>query len=172
MALVVEDGTAKTDAESYITVAAADAYHSARGNAAWTGADSVKEAALRKAAAFIDGRYRDRWRGSRRTKDQALAWPRVKVVDSDGFPVASNVLPTAVAQACAEAALLVVAGTDLTPVLEHGGALQAESVQVGPISESKTYRPSAPARATYTKLDDLLGGIIRVGSTSGYIERA
>lgn len=172
MALEVEDGTAKDDAESYLSVTDANTYHSARSNAAWTGADAVKEAALRKATAFLDGRFRERFKGRRRTKDQALAWPRVNVVDADGFDVASNAIPTALKHACAEAALLVIAGTDLTPVLEHGGAVQAESVQVGPISESKTYRASAPALARYTKLDDLLGGLLKTAGVSGYIERA
>ena len=55
MALVHEDGTGKTDAESYCSVTFADARHTAFGNSTWTGADAVKEAALRKAIQLKPG---------------------------------------------------------------------------------------------------------------------
>jgi hypothetical protein len=89
MALIVEDGTGKADAQSYVDVAGADAYHAARGNAAWatsTAEDGTattrpaeeREAALLRATAFIDATYRDRFPGYRaRGRAQALEWPRV-----------------------------------------------------------------------------------------------
>jgi hypothetical protein len=43
MPLIVEDRTGKPDANSYASVAQAEAYHTARNNAAWTG--STKRAA-------------------------------------------------------------------------------------------------------------------------------
>ncbi len=39
--------------DSYISLDEANAYHTAIGNAGWTGADSVKEVALRKATQYI-----------------------------------------------------------------------------------------------------------------------
>ena len=46
MAIVTEDGTGKSDAQSYLSLADADAYFTARGVSAWTGSNAVKEAAL------------------------------------------------------------------------------------------------------------------------------
>lgn len=174
MALVVEDGTGKTTAESYIAVADANTYHTARGNSTWTGEDGVKEAALRKATAYLDGRYRDRWRGKRSTKDQALAWPRLGGVDSDGYGIDPDSVPAAVAYACAELARLVIEGVDLTPTLERGGRTTSESVKVGPIEESKTYASSAPVRSTLTIVDDLLGAVLsrKAASGSAFLDRA
>lgn len=40
MSLIVEDGTGLPDAESYASVAFADAYFTARNNSAWTGTDA------------------------------------------------------------------------------------------------------------------------------------
>ena len=74
MALVVEDGTGLSTAESYISVADADTYHSDRGNALWTGTDAVKEEALRQATEYLDATYD--WKGSISLTTQALNWPR------------------------------------------------------------------------------------------------
>ena len=43
MALVVEDGTGLATANSYATVATADAYHALRGNSTWVGISTEKE---------------------------------------------------------------------------------------------------------------------------------
>ena len=104
MALVVTPGA--SDADSYTTVAFADAYHVARGNAGWAGADAVKEAALRRATAWIDGVYRSRFPGYRNEgRDQALEWPRASASDAQGWGIANDAIPAEVQQAAAEAAL-------------------------------------------------------------------
>ena len=43
MALIVEDGTGKATANSYVSLAVADAYFLLRGNADWAGPDTEKE---------------------------------------------------------------------------------------------------------------------------------
>lgn len=150
MTLIVEDGTGKVDAESYISVEDADAYFTARGVTAWTGATAVKEAALRKATDHMRQRYRARWQGMRRSSTQALDWPRANVY-VDGYLVAVDSLPDDIANACAELALRSLAG-DLSPDLARGGGIQSESV--GPISAS--YFPGADPRTVYAAVDDLL----------------
>lgn len=75
MTLVVEDGTGVTNADSYISIASADTYHTAMGNPAWGLADDAdKEPALRRATQYVDTQYQ--FRGSQLTSTQALAWPR------------------------------------------------------------------------------------------------
>lgn len=80
MPLIVEDGTGLDDAESYVSVAEADTYHTARGaETTWTDADSdLKEQALRKATEYIDSTFGGRLRSARSYPDtpQALEFPR------------------------------------------------------------------------------------------------
>jgi hypothetical protein len=156
MPLIAEDGTGRADAESYVSVANADAYHSNFGNTTWTGADPLKEAALRRATRYIDGFYRLQWKGYRRMSTQALEWPRVEVYDPSGWYVASDAVPVVVKQATCEAALreLVLPGA-LNPDLERGGAIKAESVDV----ISVVYADGATPRTVFTTLSDLLNGL-------------
>lgn len=78
--LTVETGAQIQGAESYVTAAEADTYHGNRNNTGWTGTEAVKEAALRRAAAYLDGHYRNRWKGQPvKPLTQPMAWPRVGV---------------------------------------------------------------------------------------------
>lgn len=155
MALTVEDGTGLTNAQSYISVADADTYHTDRGNTDWTSASSgEKETALVKATQWIDGKYRRRWRGIRSTAGQALTWPRSSVYDIDGFNVTG--IPARLKYATAEAALLIVQGENLSPALERGGRVVSETV--GPIST--TYESGAPATTVYSAITDLISDLI------------
>lgn len=119
MALITTAGAA--DANSYASLVAAAAYHTARGNTAWTGADALKEAALIRATQWLDGRYGDLWPGIRwKLRLQALDWPRVEAYDRDGTVLAYDAVPVEVVNATCEAALreLVTPGVlspDVTP---------------------------------------------------------
>lgn len=77
MALIVEDGTGKADAESPNSVSELDAYHSKMGNAGWTGSGTIKEQAARRASKFMEARFGTRLPGIRRLSTQALSYPRV-----------------------------------------------------------------------------------------------
>lgn len=146
MAVIVEDGTGLANANSFTTVAAANAYFSARGNAAWDALDDVddKAPALIRATDFMEQMFRDRWAGYRQTLAQSLSWPRYEVPIKDfgngyGFgrgysfygayyPV--NVVPALVANACAELALKIASGTELAPDIDR----QTSRETVGPIT--------------------------------------
>lgn len=78
------------DANSYASVADADAYFLARlGSASWTGTEP-KKAALISATRMID---RQMWQGTPTEDDQDLAWPRSGVVDRYGTAMADDELP-------------------------------------------------------------------------------
>lgn len=84
MSLIVEDGTAKLDAESLVSVAFADDYFDKRGNVAWLDLDdSAKEAALRIATDYVEAFYSSRFRGFRTNPAQALSWPRAGVAKNN-----------------------------------------------------------------------------------------
>lgn len=155
MALVIEDGSGRADAESYVGVSDCDAYHAARGNAAWTGEDDVKEAALREATAFVEDSYRGLWRGVRAKWGQALAWPRFGVVDQDGFQIASDQVPALLKSAVCEAALRAIQA-DLTPDLDRGGQVKRQKVDV----IETEYKDDAPAGRTYPEIENKLSCLL------------
>ena len=157
MALEVEDGTGKSTAESYISVADASTYHTARGNAAWAAlaSDTVREQCLRKATDYMEQVYRSRWQGCRVGETQALSWPRYDV-EVEGYAIDSDVVPDAVKRACAELALRASAA-DLNPDLTQG----VLSEQVGSISV--TYDKASPQFTRYRAIDALLSPYLKAG---------
>lgn len=156
MALVVEDGTGLPNAEAYISVTNADAYLLARGNAAWSALTTeAKEQALRNGADYMIGVYGSRWKGARKTAEQALDWPRTGVV-ANGFDVADDTVPAAVARANAELAVRASAGE----LLGDQGA-QVKQETVGPISV--TYADGARQATRYAAVDGILGAYLRDG---------
>jgi len=142
MALEVEDGTGKSNAESYISVSDCETYLTNRGMTNFTGLATtpLKEAALRRAMRWIEFNFRTQWRGRRAHEGQALAWPRYGVNDQDGWRISHEEIPQALKDATCEAAEREAdeAGS-LSPDLERGGATKEESSQVGPIKETKVY---------------------------------
>jgi hypothetical protein len=161
MALIVEDGSVVAGAESYGSVAEADAYFTSIGISTWTGTVPVKEAALRKATAYIDTKYGQRLKGYRKSTSQVLRWPRVMVEDDDvswgsAVYLSDTTIPTNIKRATFEAALRSLTAP-LDPDLERGGAVQSISV-AGAIS--KTYFPGAPSGTTFRVIDRLMAEFV------------
>jgi len=159
MTLEVEDGTGLDDAESYVSVAEADAYFTALGNDNWTGSTSVKEAALRKATEYLDATYN--WRGLIFSVEQTLGWPRTGVYDREGRDLAESV-PLRVKKATYELALASLT-EDLLPITSSQNYIKSE--QVG--SLAVTYRDDAPVDRIYRCADRLLTGLYYTRNGSG-----
>jgi hypothetical protein len=106
MALIVEDGSGKSDAQSYVSVTDADDYHANHSASTdWSGADTAdKEKALRLATQWLDATYHGRWKGVRFSADQALDWPRDSV-ELDGYVLSVSDLPQQLLDATCEMAL-------------------------------------------------------------------
>lgn len=125
-------------ADFYGTVEEADQYHADRGNAAWAAAaaspDTARIAALVRASGWIDGRYRDRFSGTRTEgRTQPLQWPRVDATDVDGEDIASDEVPVEIKSATFEAALRELASPgSLAPDFTRQGQTTME--KVGPIT--------------------------------------
>lgn len=159
MALEVEDGSGKANAESFISVAGADSYFAARGITNWTTLGTEeKEQALRRGTDYLEATYAEQWKGDRVTAEQALSWPRYGVCQFD-LPIASDVVPVAVQRACAEMAIRAAAG-ELAPDL---GA-QVKSEQVGPIAV--TYADGARQQVRYQAIDKMLASLLSGGGQS------
>jgi hypothetical protein len=162
MSLVVEDGTARADAESFCSVTAATAYHAARGNAAWAAlaSDAVREQMLRKATDYMEQVYRSRWAGAKKTTAQALSWPRYYVPIKDAVMVQyydSSSVPAVVANACAELALKAITAT-LAPDVGP----QKRRVKVDVIETE--YFESATGYIRYRAIENMLEPFLGSGS--------
>lgn len=86
MAFTVETGNGSSTANSFATVAEFVTYHTDRGNTAVAEADTDQiQAALIKAADYMEQAFRMLWRGSRAQENQRLSWPRRGVPIPDFF---------------------------------------------------------------------------------------
>jgi hypothetical protein len=167
MALVVEDGTGLANANSYASVADADAYHELRGNSVWTeAADSDKEIALVRATDYID---LSSFKGEAEEPGQALQFPRHDLYNRNGEQVGGTV-PVEIERACYEYALSsFTASGDLqeltpTPDQSEPRALTLERNKVGTLETEQRFDSSAGIRVkkSYPRADRIL-------STSGYL---
>ena len=156
MTLIVEDGSGRIDAESYISVARADAHHAAYGNSAWAGAATTdKEAALRRAARHLDGSYGARLLGTQKTADQALAWPRYGVEAAGDTPLPGNL-----EQAAAEAALRALEA-DLAPDRSPETVIDEKRTTVGPLTTAIGFRDTSMRGPEYPLIDQLMAPFLR-----------
>jgi hypothetical protein len=121
-----------SNANSYMTVEEADAYHEAHLYASdWTAATmATKETALIWATRLLDEQCE--WRGTKTTNEQALRWPRGGVSDMDGVAIDNDVIPTALKRATAELARHLLKSDRLQARDDARGGLQ--SVAAGPVS--------------------------------------
>jgi hypothetical protein len=134
LALIKEDGSGLSDANSYASAADGDAYHEGHVNAAaWTGATTgQKEAALVMATRLMDAYFE--FGGRKATQVQALQWPRAGCVDRDAESVAeplrgwglggacfpSDEVPAEVVRACCEQARELIITDRTGPPLGEG----------------------------------------------------
>ena len=116
MPFVLEDGSGLSDSNAYASVVFVDGYHLDRDNTKWTGTGSAKQASIIRATDYIEKRFSTKFRGSKRTRDQALEWPRLAALDNDEFLFDSiDAIPRKLKQACAEYALRALLLGELSP---------------------------------------------------------
>lgn len=166
MALEVEDGTGKANAESYISVADCVTYCDARGLTFSSGATADQEAALRRATAAIDALYGSRFPGVRLNgRSQALQWPRSDAYDVDSEQIASDEIPMEVTRATCEFAVRELAEPGSTqPDLERGGAIRA--LKAGSVSIE--YAGNATARTVYSIVDGILSTLLAARAMASF----
>ena len=162
--LTVETGSGIADADSYMSLAEADARSLARGNPTeWsTATDGERNNWLRQAAgAGIDIVYGTRWSGYRRTDTQALDWPRTGASDSrTGRYVSESTIPAAVKWAQFEFALSLALGVDplrnlnpADPAERTAWASSTTDKLPGGLEESRTYDRGSPIYAVLARMD-------------------
>lgn len=177
MAFIVEDGTAKADANAYCDVAFVDAYFAdVGGNATWTAADNTaKQAAIVKATRYIDQRFGRQFITTRATRTQSLEWPREWIDDVNGnlrFDI--DDIPLELKRACAEYAVRALSGPLVTDPAESQ-EIEEKSVKVGPVEKKTKFANRSARKSTlvsnsaikdYPAADMWLETLLRSGSSS------
>ncbi|WP_024696153.1 DnaT-like ssDNA-binding protein [Pseudomonas syringae] len=157
--------------EFYGTVADADAYHAARANTAWTGDDMAKQAALIRASAYIDGRYRKQlpsgvwvslFPGYKTDgRAQSLEWPRTDAFDYEGHSLPADEIPSEVERSTYEAALreLVTPGS-LSPDYIASQTIKRE--KVGPLETEYAVGTDAAGsvRPVISIIDEMIAPVL------------
>ena len=127
MPLILEDGSGKTNSQTYVLGTDVAAYARLYGLAPPASAD----ADIMKAMRYIEGAYYERWIGLKKTEEQALSWPRAYAVRRDGWNVEESEIPKELKDAVCALALRSRDGENLIPDLTRGDSVLEE--QIGPI---------------------------------------
>jgi len=152
MALIIEDGTNVTGADSYATTDEFNTYWSDRGKStavsAATGTD--KDRALRKAVDYMESNYSGRWKGVRANATQALAFPRSGLVDSDGYPIETTEIPRHLKPAQIEFAAAIIDGIDLQKNVVAQGEIKRKRSKID-VLESETEYMGSQTQSGYAQ---------------------
>ena len=158
--MIVEDGTGKTDANSYVDVTFADDYFSARGVTAWsTLTTTVKEQLLIKATDFIDNIFQ--WNGKKQFDTQALRFPRVNIKDYEGLDITG--VPVCLKQAVCDAAMLSNSG-ELFQTSEANGDVVSEKIGELSFTYAKSSKETVTSSTLYDSINTKLRGLFWDGS--------
>ena len=179
MALVVEDGTGKVDAESYASLAEYDAYLVAF-SLTDADADPAKESRLREATEYLDLEYGELWTGDIANEGtetgvdgQALDWPRSFASYSDGRAIGNTMIPIELKRAqilLAFAAKTISLMPDIAA--SSSGSLVAEEVALGPLKVRERFTDSGREDTSeFVKADRYIAPLILGGGSVGYLER-
>jgi hypothetical protein len=164
MSLVVETGSAISNAESLASVADFRAYFASIGVDVSALTDTQVEQSLRKATNYMEQKYRERWLGYRVNLTQALSWPRswVEIKDAPaGYGqcvsyYAITDIPKQVAWSCCE-----LAYRSTTQDLMADKKQQVLSRTVGPLTT--VYDKYSSQQTQYASIDAWLQPLLKIG---------
>lgn len=167
MALVLEDGTGKSDATSYVSVLELKAYWDTFGyDYSGFADDAAIEVELNKATRVVDAYHR--WEGRRVDREQGLQWPRYDYWTPDDYLIPSNEIPQALKDAVCEAAYAAHTGTVLQPINDRSGNIKRYKFRAeGAVEEETEYfEGSSDERNQVVAIEDALLSLI--GNVSSY----
>ena len=147
LTLIKEDGTGRSDANTYADVADADAFFAGHlYPEVWLATVNAtrREPALVMATAIIDAEWQ--FHGAKAVAGQALQWPRTGCPDPDGgadATVAGDVVPAAVVHATCQLALRLLQ-TDRTNDPPGEGIFSEWTEFSGKKYDASTRRPVLP----------------------------
>lgn len=152
-ALIIEDGSCVENANSYCSIEFADKYMYSRNRLEWASLDDeVKKKCLIIGTDYIDKLYK--WYGRRKYRQQELAFPRVELIDDDGFFV--DDIPLNLKKAVCEAAYLNRNTETLFATKEVEGAIKRQKVD----SLEVEYFQSESSKVDYSSIYDVLNSLL------------
>ena len=166
----IEDGTGKSNATTYVTLAEADQHleNTGRKTGLWSG-NSAKQTAINAAFVYMFARWSDQWHGIATYEDEAGDWPRRDAVKRTGFVFGSSEIPAEVKNAQIEYAYIHLAqgGLILYPEYDDSNrAVTGKTDKVGPLSEARQFsdRSKPETFRKYPVADNLIKNLVTGGS--------
>jgi hypothetical protein len=160
--LVIEDGSGKENAQSYVDVADVLAYATLYG----LGTPAVTSGDIMRAMQFFESYFFGRWVGLKQTDKQALSWPRAFAVRRDGWGIESNFIPVEVKNAASALAIRATTTQNLFPDISRGD--QAIEEQIGPIRVK--YATNTPVVTVFRDIEFIVRPLV-TPLTAGKIHR-
>lgn len=160
MTITVEDGSIVAGANSYVTLAEARAYATARGKTL-PADDTALTALLITAVDYLEAQ-RARYQGSKVSATQELQFPR-EGVQIDGIDLEATAIPSILKYAQIRLAIEAGAGVDLMPT--RSGAFVKKEV-VGPIETEYSEKVGVSVEPEISAVEALLAplfGSVNVG---------
>lgn len=159
MALIIEDGSVVTGANSYVSLVDAQAYATERGLGV-----TVTEAMLLEAMDYIEALRAD-FQGSKTYKANPLQWPRIGVV-VDGFDIDVDEIPSILVQAqarlaCDSATTPLQPTADGREVLKEivEGAVEVDYAETGNSNQQPQLTAASALLAPLLKSALVVGGL-------------
>lgn len=158
--LIVEDGTGKSDSDSYVSLVDARALAVKYGYML-PNDDTAAEVALRQGAGYIDMQELC-FGGVRKLPTQALAWPRIGAKTTFKAEIANDAIPSQLLMAQVAAAAEYGAGVDVRAT-DDGKAIASEEV-TGAVAVSYFNNGKTGNAVVITKAMDALKNLMTVCS--------
>lgn len=165
MAIIVEDGSGVANANSYVSVADAQAWLEVRGLSFTSEDDAVIGAFLIQAMDFLES-FRAQFKGAKTSSTQSLQWPRANVY-IDNVEVDDDVIPVELVNALVQLAYEAQT-VDLQPTATGQEVLKEK---VGPIETEYAESGRSVSRPRLTKVMSFLEPLL-VNSASLRVVRA
>ena len=163
MSFIVETGGIVENANSYTDLTYADAYHlQFNPNSDWATYDNTaKQNALIQATRSVDILYGLKFASLILSNAQNLLWPRYAFYDLNNRLINSGVIPSNLKDAVCEISLKALAEEELIPNPSQKDTVQDESIAVGPIAISATYRNKGtnPQYESFGKIESILSSL-------------
>ena len=165
MALIVEDGSVVTNADSYVSLAEIKAYATLHG--VTLGADSAIEIQAHFAIDYLESK-RLLYQGTKVSEDQELQFPRY-FVQIDGFDISETSIPKCLKNAQCQLILEQAAGVNLMPTQTEPG-IKKETI--GPMSTEYAIANGAINEPILLAVDALLQPLFKNTASSGFSIRS
>lgn len=163
--LIVETGIGIADANSYVSLEEANAYHALYNNLDWAATDEELEQALILATRSIDLLYGPKYISYKRVDSiSPLLFPRYSFYDNNFQLIGQTTIPKCLKQAVCQLALMQLLGEDILPLASADGNIKMGRIKIGEIEIENEYQSNKKIAETYpgfNQIDLLLEPILK-----------